>query len=55
MSETHAQTQPQNQWLYWESGLLATVMSLITTPSEAPEYLLLGLVALLFFWGFVRE
>lgn len=45
----------QANWAYWETGILAAIAATVTTPIEAPVYLPLAVVCLLFTWGFVRS
>ena len=42
-------------WIYWELGLLSSLVAMAATPVDANAYGAYGLVTMLFAWGMVRE
>lgn len=41
-------------WMYWEIGLLTSMIAMAITPADTAGHLSYGLVSLLFLWGMIR-
>lgn len=41
-------------WMYWEIGLLTSMLAMAVTPADTAGHLSYGIVSLLFLWGMIR-